>query len=301
MAALLDIVVVTYNSSLVIESLLDSIPGALGEITANVVVVDNGSTDNTVELLNKRGDCKVVVSTNLGYSAGINRGVREGSGAGRILILNPDVRLHEGSVAPLLEALRVPGTGIAVPRMLSDDGSLTLSLRREFTLLRGMGLSRAKSAALSVFVHEPEAYEHSHVVDWAEGAALMMTRECFDLLGGWDESFFLYAEEVDLSLRARDLGLATRYEPRSVVMHIGGGSGRNAKTYAMLAINAVRLYGKRHNRVATWCFYALTIAGQFSWAVRTGDPVPRFVVAALLRPSLRPAELKCAPRQLPGW
>jgi N-acetylglucosaminyl-diphospho-decaprenol L-rhamnosyltransferase len=306
MSPTLDIVVVSYNSEDVVGNLLDSIPGALGDIDANIVVVDNGSTDGTVELLANRGDCKVILSDNVGYAGGINRGVREGSGADTILILNPDTHLHEGSISPLYSALQLPGTGIAAPRILSNDdaqsgdGSLYFSLRRNPTILRALGLTHLKFPALSEYVQEPAAYEEPHVVDWAVGAALMMTRECFDVLGGWDESFFLYCEETDLSLRAKDHGLVTRYEPRSVVEHIGGASGRSGKTFAMQAINRIRLYGRRHNSLATWCFYSLILARELMWAAR-GHQGRRFSAAALLRPSLRPVELKCSRRFLPGW
>jgi N-acetylglucosaminyl-diphospho-decaprenol L-rhamnosyltransferase len=300
MKPFLDIVVVTYNSEDVVGDLLDSLPGALGDLDANVIVVDNGSTDNTVELLLDRGDCKVILSSNVGYAAGINRGVRNGSGAEAILVLNPDTRLYEGCIPPLCSALRLPGTGIVAPRMLSSDGGLYFSLRRNPTLLRALGLTRLKFPVLSDLVQEAAAYEKPHVVDWAVGAVLMMTRECFDLLDGWDESFFLYSEETDFSVRARDYGLATRYEPRSVVVHIGGGSGRSGKTFAMQAINRVRLYGRRHNSAATWCFFCLTLARELRWAAR-GHHERMFAAAALLRPSLRPVELKCSPRLLPGW
>ena len=67
-------------------------------------------------------------------------------------------------------------------------------------------------------------------MDWAQGAVVLMSRACFDALNGWDESYFLYSEETDLSLRARDLGLLTRYEPGSVAVHIGGASqGRTTR------------------------------------------------------------------------
>ncbi len=296
----LDIVIVTYNSEEVVGDLLDSIPGALGDLDANVIVVDNGSTDNTVELLLNRGDCKVILSSNVGYAAGINRGVCEGSGAEAILVLNPDTRLYEGCIPLLYSALQLPGTGIVGPRMLSSDGTLYFSLRRNPTLLRALGLSHLKLPALSEIVQEAAVYEQPHVVDWVVGAVLMMTRECFDFLDGWDESFFLYSEETDFSLRATDHGLVTRYEPRSVVEHIGGGSGRNEKTFAMQAINRVRLYGRRHNRMATWCFYGLILARELMWVGR-GHQERRFAATALLRPSLRPVELKCSPRLLPGW
>src|SRR5262249_40333642 len=101
----LSVVVVTYNSAHVVGGLLDSIPAALGGVSADVVVVDNGSTDGTVELLAARADCRLVKAANRGYAAGINRGVREGAPAGAVLVLNPDVRLLPGAVPPLLAAL----------------------------------------------------------------------------------------------------------------------------------------------------------------------------------------------------
>ena len=162
-----DIIIVAYNSAHVICDLLDSIPAALGTITAKVIVVDNDSTDNTVEVLRARDDCYVVQSDNVGYAGGINRGVKESSGAGALLVLNPDVRLHEGSVAPLLAALRQPGTGIVAPKILSDKGGLEFSLRREPTMIRALGLMRIGIPSASEYVQELEAYEHPHVVDWA--------------------------------------------------------------------------------------------------------------------------------------
>lgn len=294
----IDVVIVTYNSAHVVGGLLDSLPAALGGLAADVVVVDNGSVDETVDVLLSRGDCRVVRSANTGYAGGINRGVRQASGADAILILNPDTRLHERAVPPMLEALRQQHTGIVAPQILSPDGNLHLSLRRKPTLLRALGLTRTGIAVLSEYVVDAADYAHPHAVDWALGAVLLMSRACFDALGGWDESFFLYSEETDLSLRARDLGLLTRYEPRSVAMHIGGQSGRNDKTHAMMIINRVRLYRRRHGVLASWCYYWLTIASELSWLMR-GHPQSHAAILGLLRPSLRPQELACPKRLLP--
>jgi len=293
-----DVIIVTYNSARVIGELLDSLPAALGNITANVIIVDNGSTDNTVKILLDREDCQLVQATNVGYAGGINRGVREGSGAASILILNPDTRLFPGSVAPLLDALRTAGTGIAAPRVLSDHGSLEFSLRREPSLLSELRLGWTKHPALSEYVQEAAEYEHPHAVDWALGAVLMISRQCFDMLGGWDESFFLYSEETDFSLRARDIGLRTWYEPRSVAVHIGGGSGRDSRTHAMSAVNRVRLYRRRHGPIVSWCFYWLTIASELWWGLR-GNRHAGFAAVALLRPSFRPGELGCSGQVMP--
>ena len=82
----IDVVIVTYNSAEVVGDLLDSLPAALAGLSADVVIVDNGSTDNTVKLLESRSDCRLVQSTNVGYSGGINRGVREAAGADSVSI-----------------------------------------------------------------------------------------------------------------------------------------------------------------------------------------------------------------------
>jgi N-acetylglucosaminyl-diphospho-decaprenol L-rhamnosyltransferase len=113
------VVVVTYNSADVVGDLLASLPAALGDLRADVVVVDNGSTDATREVIRGRTDCTLVESTNLGYSAGINRGVKEAAPAPAILVLNPDVRLEPGAVPTLLAALAEPRTGVVVPRSSS--------------------------------------------------------------------------------------------------------------------------------------------------------------------------------------
>jgi N-acetylglucosaminyl-diphospho-decaprenol L-rhamnosyltransferase len=294
----LNVVIVTYNSAPLIGDLLDSLPAALDALTADVVVVDNGSTDGTADLVAARGDCRVVRSANVGYAGGINKGIREAARAEAILVLNPDVRLRPGSVPPLLAALRQPGTGIVAPQLRSPDGTLERSLRRTPSLLRAAGLEWTGAAALGERVSQATEYTYPHPVDWATGAVLLMSRKCFDALGGWDESFFLYSEETDLSLRARDIGWLTRYEPASVAVHIGGGSGRNDRTHVMQIVNRVRLYRRRNSAPTAWCYYWLNVVSEFSWLIR-GHPQSRAAIRALLRPSLRPAEMGCSDHRLP--
>jgi N-acetylglucosaminyl-diphospho-decaprenol L-rhamnosyltransferase len=298
MAPDLDVIIVTYNSVHVIGELLDSLPAALDGLTCDVVVVDNGSADGTAEFVAARGGCRVIRSANVGYAGGINRGVREAMSADTILILNPDVRLGENSVPPLLATLREPNVGIVVPQVRSPLGTLELSLRREPTLLRALGLTRTGRAALSEYVTEPADYADLAVVDWALGAALLMSRKCYDAVGGWDESYFLYSEETDLCLRARDMGLLTCYEPESVVVHIGGQSGRDHRTHAMQVVNRVRLYRRRHRLLASWGYYWLTVASQVSWLIR-GHQKCWPAIVALLRPSRRPRELACGDWLMP--
>ncbi|HXS65759.1 MAG TPA: glycosyltransferase family 2 protein [Streptosporangiaceae bacterium] len=291
-------VIVTYNSAHVVGNLLDSLPGALDGLSADVIVVDNASTDNTVDVLMARGDCRIVRSANVGYAGGINLGVRQSPGAPAILVLNPDVVLHPQSVRPLVAALNQPGVGIVAPQVRSEDGRLELSLRREPTILRALGLTKTRLPAFSEYVAEPAAYLSPRPVDWATGAVLAMSRDCFDALGGWDESYFLYSEEVDASLRAREAGLVTWYEPQAVATHIGGQSGRSDTTHAMQIINRVRLYRRRHGSFASWCYYAVTVANELSRIPR-GHAESRASVLALLKPTRRPSCLRCSDTLVP--
>ncbi|HEY2401281.1 MAG TPA: glycosyltransferase family 2 protein [Steroidobacteraceae bacterium] len=295
----LDIVIVTYNNRNDVGGLLDSLPAALDGLTADVIVVDNGSTDGTADFVAPRKDCRLVRSANVGYAAGINRGVREAIPAEAILILNADVRLHAGSARLLFAALDEQYVGIVAPQIRSAQGKLDLSLRHEPSLLRTLGLTWTKAGIFSEYVARPEDYTSPRIVDWALGAVLMMSRKCFEELGGWDESYFLYSEETDFSLRARDVGMMTRYEPQAIAVHFEGQSGRNHITHTMRTINRVRLYRRRHGLLVSWCYYWLIVGNELSWLLR-GRRESWSGVLALLVPSRRPPELGCSERLMPS-
>ena len=141
------VIVVTYQSGDVVGDCLRSIPAAFAGLPAPcVVVVDNASTDSTAtEVATAAPDVLFHrLADNLGYAAAINAGLevstdRSGGAVGPVLVLNPDIRLQAGSAAPLVAALDVAGVGIAVPRIVDEDGTIQLSLRREPSLLRTAG------------------------------------------------------------------------------------------------------------------------------------------------------------------
>lgn len=295
----LGIIVVTYNSSAVIGKLLDSLPAALAGVASHIVVVDNGSVDDTCSVVEQRTGVELIRAENRGYAAGLNRGVRALPGNGPVLLLNPDVRMCPGSIPALLGALRQSHTAAVVPRLIDDVGELAFSLRREPTLARALGLGRTGRAALSEAVVHRAAYEAAGVTDWATGAVMLLSRDCYEALGGWDESFFLYSEETDYCLRARDLGWFTRYEPTAVAVHIGGQSGQSARIHSMQIVNRVRLYRRRHSAVTSALYLVLAVAGEASWLLR-GKRRSLTAVRALLVPRTRPDELGCSDRLLPG-
>ena len=291
-------VVVTYNSSRHVTALLDSLPKAFGSLTYSVVVVDNGSADGTTDLLARRSDIELVRSINDGYAAGINRAVLASPAASAILILNPDATLDADAVPRMLESLQRPGVGIVAPRVEEEDGSLSPTLRRGPTLGRVGGLSFTGLPVFAERIEDPSEYESEHEVDWAVGAILLVDRRCFEALNGLDESFFLYSEETDFSLRARDAGWATVYTPHAGAMHIGGGSGESAATHTMQMLNRVRLYRRRAGDLRAWLYFGMTVLVELRRAV-LGQRTSWTTLRALFRPSLRPPQLGASTAILP--
>jgi N-acetylglucosaminyl-diphospho-decaprenol L-rhamnosyltransferase len=287
----LAVVVVTYNSARVIDGLLDSIGPALDGRPAEVAVVDNGSVDDTPARVAARGDCLLVPAANDGYGAGLNRGVAALAGSGPVLVANPDVVLAPGAISTMLDALEEDSkVGIVVPRLTEPDGRTARSLRREPTLGRSLGMGDSRWPRLSEIVNEEAAYAEPHDVDWATGAVMLVDRACYDRLRGFDESFFMYSEETDFCLRARDAGWVTRYTPAASAMHVGGDSGRNPELYAMQVLNRVRLHRRRHPWPSAATFLALSAAREGVHALR-GDPDSRRALEALVRPDRRPVQL----------
>jgi len=290
--------VVTYNSERHVADLLDSIPAAMGDLSYSVVVVDNGSTDRTLEMLDAQQGCVVVRSRNDGYAAGMNRAVRSSPDASAILILNPDATLDALSVPAMLTVLRGPGIGIVAPRVREADGSLSPTLRRGPTIGRVGGLSFTGLAAFTERIEDPREYETEHEVEWAVGAILLVDATCYSTLGGMDESYFLYSEETDFSLRAKDAGWATVYTPAAGGMHIGGGSGESATTHTMKILNRVRLYRRRHGTLLAWVYFGLTVLTEVRRAV-LGHDKSWPTLGALVRPSTRPRLLGACEHMLP--
>lgn len=255
------VVIVTFNSGRDLGVLLTSLPDAAGPSSIRIIVVDNGSTDDTVEIAERSPDVTCVrPGANLGYAGGINAGRARAGACRAVLVLNPDLRLEPGSIPRLLAALQSPGVGAAVARLVATDGTTQPSLRRDPTLARAVGdavfgaMVRRRPAWSSEIVWDPTAYRTPHNVDWATGAAIAVATECDRSVGDWDESFFMYSEEVDYALRIRRAGFRIRYVPDAVAVHTEGGSGRSPDLTVLLALNRVRLYRKYHGPVPSAAF-----------------------------------------------
>ncbi len=250
------VVVVTYNNEADVEALLGSLRAEASGRRMRVVVVDNGSADATVAKAGAHGDVVVIdTGRNLGYSGGINRAGEAVGEAGAVLILNPDTRVLPGCITRMQQRMAESSADLVVPALETPDGVRSRSLRREPTVLGRLGDAvfgrfwDGRPVCLSETVRSTSAYAVAHPIEWATGAALLVSARAAALIGEWDERFFLYSEETDYFRRARDLGLAVWYEPAARVVHSEGGSGGSPELVALMVVNSIR-YVEKHNPAA---------------------------------------------------
>ncbi len=284
------VVVVTWRSAPTLPGLLATLEAGLAGVRAELIIVDNDSADATVPTARRLAPhCRVVqTGRNAGYAAGINAGIAAAGPFDAVLVLNPDIRLGPGSVATLYRALGA-GVGIAVPRIRNEDGSLARSLRREPSIPRALaeavlGRRAGRVPYLGETVLSDAVYQRPGTPDWATGAVMLVSAECLTACGAWDESFFLYSEETEFALRARDHGYVTRYVPAAEVTHLGGESRTSPALWSLLTVNRVRLYRMRHHAPAAALYWSAVMLREVSRAV-IGHDRSRRAVVSLLRPA----------------
>ena len=286
------VVVVTYNSERLVPDLVASLGPGLAGVDWHLTVADNASADDSVGAVRRLAPDATVVEMgrNAGYAAGINAAVAKSGPFTAVLVLNPDVRLTPGCIRTLLGVLRKEGTGIAVPLLVDGDDELIHTMRRDPAIRRvlgdaAMGAIRAgRYPALGEMVTDERRYAAETVTDWAEGSTVLISAECWDAVAPWDESFFLYSEETDFALRARDAGFATRFTPAARAVHLEGDSKVSPGLWALLTLNKVRLYGRRHGRLAATGFWAALLLREGSRAA-LGKAPSRRAARALLSPA----------------
>jgi GT2 family glycosyltransferase len=291
------VIVVTYNSSGVLPGLLRSLQAGLTGVDWHLTIADNASADDSVAIAERMvPGCRIAqTGRNAGYATAFNAGLRDAGPYDAVLILNPDIRLLPGSVARMVARLGGDGpesVGIAVPRILNEDGHVAFSLRREPTVRRALGDAvlgqrAGRIPALGETVVDRDAYFRDGPVDWATGAVMLMSRACLDACGPWEERFFLYSEETEFALRARDHGFLTTLVADAEVVHIGGESRVSPALWSLLTVNKVRLYGMRHSRPATAAYWSAVVLREASRAA-LGHPRSRSALAALIRPARLP-------------
>lgn len=219
-----DVVIVNFNAADHLDDCLRSVLGAVG--VDSVTVVDNASSDRSAAIVaGHTGARWLPTGSNLGFGRAANRGVAAGS-APFALVLNPDATLLPGAVEVLVRSLeRPPACGAVGPRVENLDGSVYPSARSFPNFVDAIGHG-------FVGLVKPDnrwsrRYLGGGDVDWVSGTAMLVRRDAFEAVGGFDEDYFMYVEDVDLCWRLRAAGWDVRYEPAAGVVHAIGGSSES--------------------------------------------------------------------------
>lgn len=217
------VVIPSWNSAALLPALLDSL-AASGE-GVELLVIDNGSRDGTLELLCERGVEHVALPRNVGFAAAMNRGV-DATAAEFVLGLNADTVVAPGAIGALSAALAADsGLGGVQPRILQLEGDRPGEPDAARLYSAGMALTR-DGRAFETGAGEPQLDRllRGHEIFGVCGAACLLRRELFTELGGYDESYVSFYEDVDLNVRARIAGRRFAYVPEAVVWHAGNAS-----------------------------------------------------------------------------
>ena len=227
----LTVVTVTYSSGTHLDRFLSSLTVAT-DLPLRVVIADNGSVDGAPEEAVERYPGTELLRTggNLGYGTAVNRGIAAvAPDQEYVLVANPDVVWGPGSIDALLEAARRwPGAGTLGPLIRDPDGAVYPSARHLPSLVRG-GMHAVVGFAWKANPWT-KSYRQEHTepserpVGWLSGSCLLLRRKAFDAIGGFDERYFMYMEDVDLGDRLGRAGWLNVYVPGSEILHDKGHS-----------------------------------------------------------------------------
>jgi GT2 family glycosyltransferase len=276
-------VVVSFRSAATLRDCVEPLAAIPG---VRVTVVDNASPDDSAATVRDLPVELIRSSRNGGFSYGCNLGAAR-SDAPFLLFLNPDARIDRPSLERLRAALLGdPRAALAGPRIVESSGELAWSQRRFprqiSTYAQALFLHRLlpRAAWTDELIRDPRAYRQAATPDWLSGACLLVRRDAFEAVGGFDESFFLYCEDTDLCRRLRSAGHTILFEPGATVRHAGGSSSAVGETQAIAARSRV-IYARKHLGPAGGRVQALGVAlGEMTHAT-----------AALLRPESRRGHL----------
>lgn len=237
------IIILTYNSARYIDPLLNSLKDYSKDF--EIIVVDNDSKDETVKIAKKFGFVKVFqTGKNLGFAKGINYGA-ERAKAKYLLFINPDAVFEKGNLYEMIKLFeKFENVGIVGGKMISHNGESEKSAGKFFnffqTLLIVLGLDEKLGVRFSP--------ENVNKVDFVSGGFMMVKSSVFKEIGGFDENFFMYVEDMELCYTAKKLGYETYFTPDVVISHKGQGSSN--KSFAILNIyKGIVYFFKKHKNI----------------------------------------------------
>ena len=278
----LSIIIVSWNVRDLLDACLASLHQAQLSLegrgggslpSAEIIVVDSGSGDGSAAMIRKQYPSVQLLAQmdNVGFTRGNNIALARARGR-CILLLNPDTEVRPDAINKLLRVLdETPRAGIVGPHTLNTDGSHQSTRRRFPTLMTGI----FESSWLAPYA--PASVERDYRMldsddsaileaDWVQGSALMMRREVYETIGGLDEAYTMYSEELDYCRRAKSAGWRVYYHGGALITHHGGKSSEQAADHTQLRFHKSKLrYFRKHHGLAAYALLRTLLLLQFGW------------------------------------
>ncbi len=254
------VIIVSYNVRGFLENLLASLGKALTGIDSEIIVVDNFSDDDSVEFLKKSHPEVMLIENrmNVGFGRANNQAVKASSGE-YLLLINPDSVVEENTIGEMIKFLDLhPDAGAAGCKILNADGSLQKACRRSFptpwvavSKIFGLSALFPKSRLFGRYNLTYLDPGEVHEVDAISGSFMFMRKNVFGQVGGFDEDYFMYGEDIDLCFKIKEAGYKVYYTPATSIIHFKGESTRNSnfnrtyEFYRAMSIFVGKRYGQR--------------------------------------------------------
>ncbi len=282
----ISVVIVNYNVREFLNNALISLFKALEGYSSEIFVVDNASDDGSVELVQQRFPLVhlIINKTNIGFAKANNQALTLSTGK-YLLLLNPDTLVQEDTFDKLIEFFSLnKEAGMVGCKILNPDGSLQLACRRSFptpwtAFTKTFGLSSLfpKSKLVARYNLTYLDPDRSYEVDAISGSFMMLKREVYDQIGGLDESFFMYGEDLDWCFRIQRSGWKVFYVPTTSIIHYKGESTKRSDIDELkIFYNAMRLFVRKHHTGSTF----------FEWFIYSGIFFRKIIadVSRLIKP-----------------
>jgi GT2 family glycosyltransferase len=278
----LSICIVTYKTREYLRACLDSLRATPHALSYEILIVDNGSEDGTLEMLREQyPEARVTdLGSNEGYTRPMNIALRQGQGK-YLLQLNPDTIIQPGTFDTLFAYMEShPECGIVTPKVLNRDGTMQWQCRRSearpwdvFTYFTRLSQAFPNSPRFAGYLMTYRNPDETHAVQAVSGSCMFIRRALVEQIGYLDERYFAYQEDTDFCLRARRAGWTVIYLPEAKIIHHGAEGGTRVHPYRS-AYEWHRSYFQYYSRwfardyffLFNWLFYTL-MAGKFTLAM----------------------------------
>jgi len=265
----LSVIIVSYNVEHFLHLCLESVYAAINNINAEIIVIDNASADNSVEMMRQKFPSTRVISNvdNLGFGKANNKAAKLAKGR-YVCILNPDTIVSQKTFEEFIQFHdENPTIGISGPQMIDGTGQFLLESKRglptiKAAVFKSLGLFRFSSRFFGQYYNLSLPQNQNGKTDVLVGAFMFMRKRLYDQLEGFDENFFMYGEDIDISHRSLKLGYTNFYFSQSKVIHFKGESTPKNKAYEKRFFNAMSYYYNK-NFSHNWLLNSIFTTGSY--------------------------------------